>query len=106
MRSRVAEAELQNCHARNVVPITQRSHIGSDDTQVLRKEWQPSELFAKHVKEIISRTIYPAAVNCRGLMCGYLPKLSKATEVIQADVIAGLRGPAQAFDPPVITLCA
>ena len=85
-------------------PSRSACHIRSDDAQILGKKWQASQGITKLVEQIISGTIDPAAVNRCGLVRGNLPELGETAEVIKADVVAGLRGPAQTLDPPVVTL--
>src|SRR4029077_158355 len=58
--------------------------------------------FAELVEEFILGTIHPAAMNRRWLLSGNLPELLEAAEMIEANVIAGLCGPAQPTNPPVV----
>src|SRR6185369_7088458 len=53
---------------------------------------------------MVAGTIYPASIHCCWVLRWNLPELGEAAEVIEANDVAVLRGPAQAFDPPVITL--
>src|SRR5207247_5185841 len=57
----------------------------------------------KLVEQFILRAIHPMAVHRGWLSRGNLPELLESTEVIEANVVAGLGGPAQAIYPPVVT---
>src|SRR5438105_647078 len=97
--SGIAEAKLQDGHAGNVMTLAERVHLGSDVTQVLGEERQSSQGFAELVEKIVLGTIYPAAVDCGGLVGGNFPELFEAAKVVETNVVAGLRGPVQTLNP-------
>src|SRR5579863_1214613 len=104
VRALVAEAELQHRHAGNLQPFAQGMHFGSDVTEIFREKWQPAQGLAKFLKQVIARTINPAAIYRGRLGRRNLPELVEATEMIEPHVVAISRGPAQALDPPGIAL--
>src|ERR1700756_2323256 len=99
----IAKRKLQDRHAGNVMPITQRHYIGSNVAKVFREKGQSTKLLADLIEEFISRAVDPAAMNCGWLVGRDLPKLRKATEMIEPDKVAGLGGRSQALYPPLIS---
>src|SRR2546430_14783920 len=76
--------------------------FGSDVTQVFSEEGQSAQGFAQLVEKIILGTIHPAAIDCGRLVGRNLPELFESAKVIEADVVAGLSGPVQTPNPPIV----
>src|SRR5581483_5206384 len=102
VRALIAESELQHCHPRNVVTIAQGVDIGSNEPEIFGEERQPAQCVANSVEEFVSWTVDPAAMNSGGFVSRNFPELRKTAKVIEPDVVAGLRRPAQTTDPPTI----
>src|SRR5581483_1953389 len=77
-------------------------HLGCNETKVLGEEWQPAQSFAQLQKEVVARAVNPAAVYRRNIARGNFPELVEAAKMIEADVVAVVRGPAQALNPPLV----
>src|SRR5437867_7074140 len=104
--SGIAEAKLQDGHAGNAMTLAERVDLGSDVTQVLGEERQSSQGFAQLVEKIILGTIHPAAIDCGRLVGRNLPELLEAAKVVETNVVAGLSGPAQTVNPPIVAAAA
>ena len=70
--------------------------------EIFGKKWQPAQSVAKLVEKLVLGAVHPAAMNGGGLVGGNLPELFESPKVIEPDVVASLRGPAQAIDPPLV----
>src|SRR5258708_27070692 len=98
----IAESELQNGHARNLVPVAEFDYVGRDQAKVFGKKRQSTKFLAKFVEELIAGAVYPLAFDRRGLAGRNLPELGKPAKVIKPNKVASLRGPAKALHPPLI----
>src|SRR5512146_1714740 len=78
-------------------------HRGSYHAQILGDERQGSEFLANAVKEIILGSVDPAAVHRGRLRRGNFPALFEAAEMINAQQVAHVHGPAQALQPPLVS---
>src|SRR5579862_7112297 len=54
------------------------------------------------MEQIVPRAIDPASVDGGGIGGGNLPELIETAEVIETNVVAIVRSPAEALDPPVV----
>src|SRR5215472_887353 len=97
VRTFVAESELQDGHPRNLQAVAQRVHLRSDVTQVLGKEGQATERLADFGEQVVTRAVDPVPIDGSGFARGNLPELIEAPEVIEADVVTILGGPAEAL---------
>src|SRR5580700_8063428 len=61
--ARIAKAELHHGHSWNLQPLAQRVHFRRDVAEIFREEWQAPKSIAQFVKQVVSRTIHPAAMN-------------------------------------------
>src|SRR6478752_703935 len=77
-------------------------HLGCNETKILREERQPAQGFAQLQKEVVARALDPAAVYSGRIARGNFPELVEAAKMIEADVVAMVRGPAQALNPPLV----
>src|SRR5271170_4979889 len=102
VRAFVAKSKLQYGHARNLQPVAQGIHFRGDETKVLGKEWQPAQRLAQFDKQVVARTIDPAAIHSRRFAGRNLPELLEPAEVIEPDVVAVLRRPTQPLNPPLV----
>src|SRR5205823_10401786 len=102
MRAGVAESELQDGHAGNFVVLPQGVNVGGDVAEIFGEERQAAKFLAQLDEEIVARSIDPASAHGRGIAGGNLPELGEAAEMIEADVVAGVRGPTEPLDPPAI----
>src|SRR5258708_22719201 len=73
----------------------------SDETQILGKKRQAPDGLAQLDEQVVAGPIDPAAVDGRIFGRGNLPELFEPAEVIATNVVAVLRGPSQALDPPL-----
>ena len=65
--------------------VAQCDHIGRDQAEVLREDWQPAQCLPQSFEEHDPRTIDPIPVP-RGLLAGRdVPRLNEAAEVIEPD---------------------
>ena len=90
----IAEAELQHGEPGNLMPLAQGVHLRSDIAQIFGKKGQAAQGFAELIEQIVLGAVDPATVHSGRLAGRDLPELFKAAEVVEADVIAGLGGPA------------
>src|SRR5262249_20066161 len=72
--------------------------------EILGEKRQPAQFLAQFVEQLIARTIHPLAADGGRFTGRDFPELREAAKVIEADEVAGLRGPAQSLDPPLVTL--
>src|SRR5579862_1338890 len=98
----IGKAKLQHRQAGNLMPLAQRVHLRSNVAQIFSKKRQAAERVTKFVEQLVLGTVDPAAIYRSGLAGGNFPELLEAAEVIETDVIASLRAPAQATNPPVV----
>src|SRR4029077_2766432 len=77
-------------------------HRRRDVAEVFGEEGQSTQGLAQLEEQVVARAIDPAAIHGSWIGGGNLPELIEATEVIEAYVVAMLRGPAQALYPPLI----
>src|SRR5580698_673598 len=78
--------------------------LGRNVTQIFRKERQAPECLAQLVEQVVSRTIHPAAIHRGRLGRRNFPELIEPAKMIEPDVVAGPRRPAQPLHPPLITM--
>ena len=102
VRAFVSEAELEHGHARNLQALAQRVDFRRDVAEVFGEERQSAEGFTQFVEEVVFGSIDPASTDRGGVCTRYLPELVESAEVIEADVVAVVGGPAQALDPPLV----
>src|SRR6266568_3388481 len=102
----VAKSKLEHGHSWNIVTIAQDDYIRCDQTEVFGEERQAAQFLFEFVKEFVTWAVNPAAIDRGRLTGGDLPKLGEAAEVIETDVIASLRRPAQTLQPPAIVVGA
>ena len=102
MRAGVRKAKLKHRHTGDLKTVTKRMHFRRNVAQVLGEERQPTEDLTQFLKNIVLRTIHPAAVDCGGFAGRNFPELFKAPKMIQANVIAILSRPMQPLHPPFI----
>ena len=102
----IAEAELKHGHARNLRRSRRAFDLRRDVAEVLGEEGQAAEGFAQLDENVVLGTVDPMAVDRGGLAGGNLPELLEAAEVVEANVVAVLRGPTQALHPPLVALGA
>src|SRR5437868_2989890 len=100
----ITKAELQHSQSRNVMAIAQRVNVGRDVAEVFSEERKSAERIAHPIEQIIARAVDPAAIDGGEFVGWNFPELGEAAEMIEADVIASLGGPTQAFNPPVISM--
>ena len=74
--------------------------------KVFGKKWQPAKRIVQFEKKFVAGAIDPAAFDRSRLICGNLPELGEPAEVIEAYEIASLCGPAQALNPPAVSVTA
>ena len=86
----------------NLQPLAQGVNFRSNVAEVFGEEWQAAQSFAKFVEEIIPRAIDPSSVDRGRIVRRNLPELIEAAEVIEANVVAIARRPAQPVDPPTV----
>src|SRR5947208_16011117 len=91
----VAKSKLEHSHSWNIVTIAQDDYIRCDQTEVFGEERQAAQFLFELVEEFVTWSVNPTAVDRGRLTSGDLPKLGEAAEVIETDVIAGLRRPAK-----------
>src|SRR5713226_3126239 len=82
--------------------LAERDYVGSNHAQVFGEKRQPSQIFAELEEKFVAWAIHPSAIDSGRFVSGDFPKLGKTAEVVEADEVAGLRGPAQAPHPPAI----
>src|SRR5260221_6217895 len=104
MRAGIAKAELQRRHAGNFEALAESMHVGRDVSEILSEKWKATQSLAQLDEQIIFGTVHPAAMNRGWFVCRNLPELGKSAEMIEADVVKIVRGPAHAVDPPRISL--
>src|ERR1039457_1737328 len=90
----IAEAKLQHGEAGNLMPLAQGVYLRSDIAQIFGKKGQAAQGFAELIEQIVLGAVDPATVHGGRLARRDFPELFKAAEVVEADVIAGLGGPA------------
>src|SRR5579872_101419 len=103
VRAFVSKSELQNGHAGNLQAVAQRVNLGRDVSQIFRKEGQSAQRFADFQEKIVTRTINPAAIHGSSVTRGNLPELIESAKMVETDVIAILRRPAQPLNPPSVS---
>src|SRR5580658_1897074 len=79
-------------------------NLRRDVAEILRKKWQSPQRLAQLLKQVVPRTIHPLAVHRGWIGRRNLPELVEPAEVVEPDVIAVSRRPAQSLHPPLITL--
>ena len=102
VRARVTKAKLQHSATGNLMALSQGVHLGCDKAQVFSKEWKAAESFTKFVEQFVLGTVHPTSVYRGWLAGGDLPELLESAKVIETDVVASLRRPAQAVNPPIV----
>src|SRR5258708_18400448 len=104
MRAGIAKAELQHRHAGNLEALAESMHVGRDVSEILSEKWKAAQSLAQLHEQVIFGTVHPAAMNRGWFVCRNLPQLGKSAEMIEADLVKIVRGPAHAVDPPRISL--
>ena len=100
MRVVRSEAELEHRHAGEAELPAQLDHGGVDVAEVLGQHGQLAEIRLSCVEESAARARLPATGH-RGLgVGGDGPVRGKPAEVVEADVVEQLEGPAQSLYPP------
>ena len=69
-------------------------HLGCNETKILGEERQPAQSFPQLQKQVVARAINPAAVYRGNFSRGNFPELVETAKVVEANVVAMVRGPA------------
>src|SRR5438445_3129448 len=85
-----------------MMALAERDDVGRNHAQVFGKKWQTTQFFAKLDEEFVPWAIHPSAVDSGRLVSGDFPELGKTAEVVEADKVASLCGPAQPLHPPAV----
>src|SRR5260370_687793 len=89
-----------------MMALAECDHGVSNQAQGYGKLWQPTQLLAELEEKFVAWAIHPSAIDCCRFISGNFPELGKPAEVVEADEVASLRGPAQALHPQAIAGCA
>ena len=84
MRAIAAERELQDAHAGETAVVAQRDHVGSDETQVFRDDWQRSQCAPDRRKQFSTRRLHPSAQLRSRAARRNFPVRREAAEMIYA----------------------
>src|SRR5215471_17682754 len=90
VRAGIVKTELQYLHPRDAQTVAQRINFRSDHAQVFSDEGKIAQTRAESVKQIVLRSLHPAAIHRRGLRGRNLPIALKAAEVIEPDYVTAL----------------
>src|SRR5438445_12662232 len=98
------ERKLQHARPGETERITERAHVRSDESQVLRDERHTAQTLAHSVEEVGARPRHPPT-GLRGRRRGrYVPRRRESSEMIEADRVDVSQQGAQAVEAPAVAV--